>query len=373
MGASLGLINASFLALYIFCIFLSKNSVNAMHPLFSRASLLLLVGLLACHTDPSPPVAVRPLTYTSVSTLGSQNPLSEGISAIAVDAQGTVYATAPYTNLILKVNSAGVISKLAGGGSTVGFADGIGDAARFNRPQGIAVDAQGNIYVGDTYNNRIRKITPAGVVTTFAGTGQAGYKDGPGNSAQFYLPFGLTVDAQGTVFVADYANERIRKITSDGVVSTVAGSGTRGFKNGRSEEAQFYLPGDVAVDAQGTVYVAEYGNSAVRAITTAGIVSTQAGTGISSSAVFDTPQGLDADAQGNVYVADTDNSRIRLIIPNGTVSTIAGSPDGGGQAAGHVDGFPLMARFSYPTGIAISENGTLYVADRLGVRIISAK
>jgi sugar lactone lactonase YvrE len=347
----------------------------ALRPLCAAWGVLL--SLVACHTDPSLPAKPHSSTYTTVSTFADgstgSNPASGSLTAIAVGAQRDVYVTDTYSNLIRKVSSTGSWSVLAGGGTGGSFADGTGDAARFNRPQGIAVDGQGNVYVGDTYNHRIRRITPAGVVTTFAGTGQAGYADGPGTSAQFYTPFGVTVDGQGNVFVADYSNERIRKITPNGLVSTVAGSGSRGFLDGRSEVAQFHAPIDVAVDGQGNLYVAELGNSAIRKITAAGAVSTLAGTGIGSPAVFDAPRGLDVDVEGTVYVADSDNRRIRRVSSTGVVSTLAGSSEGGSMAAGYQDGPLLTARFRYPYGIAFDASGSLYISDAVWVRTILAK
>ena len=214
-----------------------------------------------------------------------------------------------------------VVTTLAG--STYGHKDGTGTATQFRNPSGVAVDSSsGIVYVADYYNNRIRKITSAGVVSTFAGDGTYGHKDGTGTATQFRYPSGVAVDSSGIVYVADEFNNRIRKITSEGVVTTFAGSDDRtaGHKNGAGTAARFFFPRGVAVDSSGNVYVADRYNNRIRKITSEGMVSTLAGSGIpdyhdaaGTAARFNSPRGVAVDSSGNVYVADTYNHRIRKI------------------------------------------------------------
>jgi len=283
-------------------------------------------------------------------------------TGVAVDSSGNVYVGDLDNHRIRKITPAGVVSTLAG--STEGFADGIGTEAQFQGPFGVAVDSSGNVYVTDANNHRIRKITPAGVVSTFAGTGTAGFADGTGNTAQFNTPPGVAVDSEGNVYVADSNNHRIRKITPAGVVSTFAGSGTEGFENGIGTEAQFYFPPGVAVDSSGNVYVADFSNHCIRKITPAGVVSTLAGTGseghadgTATTVQFEDPFGVAVDSFGNVYVTDSVNHLIRKITPAGVVSIFAGSTEG------FANGTVNTAQFDYPSGVAVDSFGNVYVAD----------
>ncbi|WP_295793774.1 putative Ig domain-containing protein [Mucilaginibacter sp.] len=283
--------------------------------------------------------------------------------AIGTDAAGNSYV-ADYTgNQIRKITPAGVVTTLAGSG-VAGAANGTGAAATFSNPAGIAVDGAGNVYVGDGTNNLIRKITPGGVVTTFAGS-TAGAVNGTGVAAKFHTPRGLTFDASGNLYVADYSNNLIRKITPAGVVTTFAGSGVAGAVNGTGTAASFNGPFSIDIDASGNLYVADSGNNLIRIITPAGVVGTCAGSGAAGAlngtgigASFSTPFGVAVDAGGNVYVADGANNLIRKITPAGLVSTYAGS-----GVAGSVNGTSTAARFSSPHGIAIDKAGNMYVAD----------
>lgn len=262
------------------------------------------------------------------------------------------------------------ISTLAGTG-LFGYVDGVGAAAQFNQPIGLAVDAAGNVYVADFENHRIRKVTPTGTVTTLAGDGTAGFADGNGTAAKFLGPRDIDVDASGNLYIADAFNNRIRKITPTGTVSTIAGDGTRGSADGNGVSAQFDGPSGIAVDAAGNMYVADNINHRIRKITPTGTVSTLAGDtstvgsslgftdGVGTAARFNDPAGIALDAGGNIYVADEDNNRIRKITPDGTVSTVAGA-----TLQGFTNGNSTTARFHSPSGIAVDAAGTIYVGER---------
>ncbi|MES2389586.1 MAG: NHL repeat-containing protein, partial [Bacteroidota bacterium] len=311
----------------------------------------------------------------TVSTLaGSTIGYAEGTGAaaqfkhpagVATDAAGNVYVADFDDHRIRKITPAGLVSTLAG--STRGYADGTGAAAKFSGPRGVATDAAGNVYVGDMENQRIRKITPAGEVSTLAGS-TYGYAEGNGAAAQFANPDGVATDAAGNVYVADYENHRIRKITPAGAVSTLAGS-TEGYAEGTGAEAKFYYPSGVATDAAGNVYVTDAYNHRIRKITPAGLVSTLAGStpgyaeGAGAEAKFYYPFGLALDAAGNVYVADRLNHRICKITPSGLVSTLAGS------TYGYAEGTGAEAKFNHPYGLALDAAGNVYVADEHNYRI----
>ena len=271
---------------------------------------------------------IRKITTSGVvSTLaGSSQGYTDGTgtsaqfynpTGVAVDGAGNVYVADLSNHRIRKITTSGVVSTLAG--STSGYADGTGTSAQFNNPSGVAVDGAGNVYVADLSNHRIRKITALGVVSTLAGS-TYGYADGTGTSASFDKPYGVAVDGAGNVYVADLYNHRIRKITASGVVSTLAGNGTYGYTDGTGTSAQFSYPKGIAVDGAGNVYVADQSNQRIRKITASGVVSTLAGNGTygytdgtGTSAKFAYPTGIAVDGAGNVYVADESNHRIRKI------------------------------------------------------------
>jgi sugar lactone lactonase YvrE len=262
------------------------------------------------------------------------------------------------------------VSTLAGKAGSKGSADGHGAAARFNDPFGIACDAAGNLYVADYANFTIRKITPAGEVTTLAGkAGSRGSVDGSAAAARFYHPAGIACDAAGNLYVTD--SFTIRKITPAGTVTTLAGNAadvdSYGSVDGSGAAARFRYPMGIACDAAGNLYVADTNNATIRKITPAGEVTTLAGkTGIGGStdgsgtaARFSAPYGIACDAAGNLYVAEYGTFTIRKITPAGMVTTLAGTADSMGSA----DGSGAAARFQIPMGIACDTAGNLYVAD----------
>ena len=213
-----------------------------------------------------------------------------------------------------------MVTTLAGSAGQLGSDDGTGSAARFYNPSGVAVDSAGNVFVADTWNHTIRKVTSGGVVTTLAGwAGQSGTNDGKGSAARFSYPSGVAVDSAGNVYVADFGNHTIRKMTSGGVVTTLAGwPEASGTNDGPGDVARFYYPQGVAVDSAGTVFVADRLNHTVRKVTSGGMVTTLGGSaelsgtnaGPGSTARFNSPYGVAADSAGNLYVADTYNHRI---------------------------------------------------------------
>jgi sugar lactone lactonase YvrE len=301
-------------------------------------------------------------------------------SGVAVDGSGNVFVADLGNSTIRKITPSGVVTTLAGTAGSRGSADGTGAAARFWLPEGVAVDGSGNVFVADTGNNTIRKITPSGVVTTLAGSAdQPGSADGTGAAARFREPQGVAVDGSGNVFVADYYNGTIRKITPSGVVTTLAGTaGIFGSADGTGAAASFSYPEGVAVDGAGNVFVADSdwtgnfylantSNNTIRKITPAGVVTTLAGSaGLSGSAdgtvaaaLFNEPWGVAVDGAGNVFVADSGNNTIRKITPSGAVTTLAGTAGSSGSA----DGTGAAARFYGPSGVAVDGSGNVFVAD----------
>jgi uncharacterized repeat protein (TIGR03803 family) len=301
-----------------------------------------------------------------------------GPADIAVDAAGNAYVADANNDTVRKVTPAGTVATVAGYTGTSGSADGTGTAARFNHPSGVAVDAGGNIYVADTDNDTVRKIVAGGMVTTVAGqAGSSGSADGTGSAARFNGPSGLAVDAAGNLYVADTLNHTVRKITPAGVVSTVAGAaGVAGSVDGTGTAARFYGLQGMTLDGTGGLCLADTNNSTVRRIDlSSGAVTTLAGmAGINGSvdapgsmARFYYPSAVAADGSGNLFVTDTDNNTLRMISASGLVSTVAGKAAYHGNApddpGGSSDGVGDAARFFHPSGIAVDGAGNLLIAD----------
>jgi len=289
---------------------------------------------------------------------------------VAVDTAGNVYVADSENHLIRKISPAGDVSTLAGSGAN-GANNATGTAATFKFPTGVAVDTAGNVYVADRSNHLIRKITPTGVVSTLAGLANiSGANDANGTAATFNFPSGVAVDTAGNVYVADLSNRLIRKITPTGTVSTLAGNaGTTGAINATGTNATFDNPFGVAVDTAGNVYVADSSNHLIRKITPAGVVTTLAGTvgvfgsadGNGTNATFNLPSGVAVDTAGNVYVADSSNQLIRKISPAGDVTTLAGTAN----TTGAINATGTNATFDNPLGVAVNTDDNVYVADGL--------
>jgi sugar lactone lactonase YvrE len=298
---------------------------------------------------------------------------------VAVDSTGNLYVADTDNHTIRKISSAGVVSTLAGQPGILGYGDGAGTNALFNFPNGVAVDQAGNLYVADSGNDVIRKITPTGVVSTLAGMAASpGSVDDVGTNAQFNFPTGVAVDALGNVYVADNGNHTIRKIDPSGQVSTMAGqAGNSGSADGVGTNAQFRLPSGVAVDSNGSVYLADSNNQTIRKITSGGVVTTFAGTAgeigsvnaTGPAARFNFPRGVALDGAGNLFVADFGNDTIRKITPTGAVNTLAGRP----VSPGNADGPEFSALLNHPYGVAVDVAGNVYVADTVNNLIREVK
>ena len=282
-------------------------------------------------------------------------------TSIVLDAQGNLFVAETQGHRIRKVTPDGVVSTFAGNGIG-GWLDGPAMKAKFYYPYGIVFDAAGNLYVGDTDNGLIRQITPAGIVNTLSGDGQ-GFVSQPTVTASFTSPLGLAIDSRGLLYVAD-AN-MVKSITSSGIVDTVAGTDLQGYVDGLIAVAEFKAPAGLAFDGTGNLYIADTYNSVIRKFVSTGQVSTFAGNGIggfldstSANAEFLQPQAVVADSEGNIYVGDYANARVRKISKNGIVSTVAGT-----GKHGYIDGTTDKAEFYSPWGLAIDLKGNIYVAD----------
>lgn len=340
----------------------------------------------ATGATPSPtlvPTATPAPTGATVTTLAGNGvpgfadgtgaaAIFNGPAGIALDGSGNIIVASTLNHRIRKVTPAGVVTTIAGSGGGA-FADGTGTAAAFNGPGDLALDSNGNIYVADTSNHRIRKIDPQGVVTTLAGGGAAAFGDGTGTNAFFSNPSGVVVDSNGNVYVGDTDNRRMRRITPAGVVTTLAGNGVSGSTDGTGTAAQFGGPRGLALDSSGNIYVADFRFNIIRKVTPAGVVTTIAGNtsglggfadGTGTAAQFDEPDGLAVDGNGNIYVADRQNFRIRKITSAGVVTTLAGT-----GTVGSADGPASTAQFGGPVGVAVDNTGTVFVGDAFGHRI----
>ncbi len=292
---------------------------------------------------------------------------------ITVSPTGVLYIAEYEAHRIRKMDAQAQVNTFAGE-NAIGLVDGAAAVARFRYPTGITTDASGNIYVADYMNHRIRKITPNGVVSTLAGSGAigvagGGYAEGLATiQAQFKFPTGVAVDKQGNIYVADQGNHRIRKIAPAGVVSTFAGSGIAGFSDGTGAGASFRSPGNLYMDNEEVLYVAETGNHSIRRITKAGVVTTVAGSGTSGyangngrNAMFNTPYGMCKDVEGNLYVVDRLNACVRKITPAGDVSLFAGTCS---MLVSYKQSSPaLEIDFYSPVDIVIDANGDWFVTE----------
>ena len=341
----------------------------------SKLPAVLALALLSATMVPAQTLSIHTLagsaTQGATNGFGSNARFSHPL-AVAADDAGNVFVADTENSTIRAITSAGYVSSFAGLAGSFGSTNGSGASARFYGPQGIAADGAGQLYVADTGNSTIRKITPAGAVSTLAGlAGEVNSLNGPGTDARFYHPEGLTVAPDGNLYVADTWNHTIRKITPSGQVSTLAGfAGYFGCADGTNSKARFYRPAAIVGDALTNLYVADSFNHTLRKITSAGTVTTLAGLpgvwgsadGSNSVARFYLPQGICITTSGDLLVADSGNQTLRkvsLVGTNWAVSTVAGLTG----LAGSTNGAGSSAQFFFPAGIDCDSAGYLYVAD----------
>ena len=309
--------------------------------------------------------------------------------ALATNGSGEIYIADTWNNRVRRISDDGIITTVAGNGLGCCFS---GDGrpakgAQLYIPTGIAVDRSGTVYVGDTFNNRVRRIDSAGIITTIVGTGvpfPASGDGGPAANARIAWPTGLKLDGSGNLYIADAGNMRIRRVSPDGVIQTVAGDGLPGYygDGGPAAAAELSWPKDIAFDASENMYIADTANHVIRKVSPDGVITTFAGIGgdisgaggysgdggPAATARMNQPSGLAVDNAGNVYVSDTENYRVRKITPGGIITTIAGNGTRGysGDA-----GLAALAQLTNPTGLAFDAAGNLYIGDGASVRMIS--
>jgi NHL repeat-containing protein len=329
-------------------------------------------------------------TITTIAGTGVQGSSGDGGPAtsaklylpwgVAIDGQGNVYIATYQDSRVRRVSAGGTISTFAGGQAGYSGDGGPATSAKLYAPKGVAVDGQGNVYIADSFNSRVRKVSRGGVITTFAGTGKYGGPPGdggPATSAQVRNPFGVAVDGQGNVYIADTDNMRVRKVSLGGTITTIAGTGVQGFSGdgGRATSAQLRFPYAVAVDGRQNVYIADHGNNRVRKVSPGGTITTFAGTGTCGSLLGDggpatsatvcQPLGVAVDGQGNVYIAGA--NVVRKVSPGGKITTFAGTGTCGSVVGN--GGPATRAQLCGPSGMAVDGQGDLYIAEQARGRV----
>jgi trimeric autotransporter adhesin len=346
-------------------IFMPRIQCGAFAVLFFALSIPIgfaQTGIITTYVGPRLPVNGAMATTQSIGR----------VTSTVSDGAGGFYLSVTDQNRVYRVAADGTLSFVAGSSTSNGFSGDGGPAvlAQLNNPYGLAVDTVGNLYIADAGSDRIRKVTPAGMISTVAGNGTQGFSGdgGPATSAQLFNPFGIAVDTAGNLYFADMNNNRIRKVTTEGIISTVAGNGTYGFDGdgGPATSAELGFPFGVAVDTAGNLYVADKGNNCIRAVTPAGVIGTVAGNGnqgfsgdggLATSAQLNEPYSVAVDTTGNLYIADYYNQRIREVTPAGMIRTVAGNGSNG-------DGGPATSAWLYyPSGVAVDAAGNLYIAN----------
>ncbi len=359
---------------------LASRFLSLFSPARGRGLFCFFAGLLLLGS----PLLAQ--TITTVAGNGTPGFTGDGAAAtaaqlnaptgVAVDGAGNLFIADADNNRIRKVTPGGSITTVAG---TTGFGGFSGDGgaatdAQLFYPAGVAVDGSGNLFIADFRNNRARKVTPGGSITTVAGDGTQNFGGDASTitPAQLYEPYGVAVDAGGNLFIAAQGNNRIRKVTPGGSITTVAGTGSDGFSGdgGAATAAQLYAPAGVAVDADGNLFIGDYANHRIRKVTPGGIISTVAGDGTqgfggdggaATAAQLNRPSGVAVDAGGNLFIADYGNHRIRKVTPGGIITTVAGFTSTGGFSGD--GGAATAAQLNRPSGVAVDAGGNLFIAD----------
>jgi uncharacterized protein (TIGR03437 family) len=360
------------------------NAINRL-PLFYLVASVQTLAPAICHAQALPAYSITNVAGTGVAGISGDGGRATEAQinipmGVAIDRSGNLFVADQLNGRIRKITPDGVISTVAGTG-TGGYAGdgGTATSAQLYNPCGVAVDAAGNLFIADSSNHRIRKVTVGGVISTVAGTGEVGYSGdgGAATSATFNTPLNLAVDAAGNLYIADTLNNAIRKLATDGTISTVAGTGGAGYSGngGPATSAGINHPNGIAVDASGTLYFADTFNHCVRRVTSDGTITTVAGDAIrrftgdggpAASASLDYPEGVALDNSGLLYISDSLNSRIRVVTPSGMIATIAGNGDYGNSGDG---GPAARAKLSFPQGLAVDDTGQIYVSDNQNSRI----
>jgi sugar lactone lactonase YvrE len=297
--------------------------------------------------------------------------LSQICGDVAVDTSGNLFIPDFFNNRVRKVSISGIITTVAGGGN--GGDGGAATNASLDLPQSVALDASGNLFIADHDNNRVRKVSTNGIITTVAGNGTSGYLGDGGAATNANLsPTGVAVDAFGNLFIADQDNSRVRKVSTNGIITTIAGGGG-GSDGGAAANASLNHPFDVKVDSYGNIFIADTVNQRIRKVSTNGIITTFAGGGsggdggTATNASLNYPSGVAVDNTGNIFIADTDNNCIRKVDTNGTITTVAGAK---GYSGNYGDGGSATnALFYYTYGVAVDASGNLFISDEANKRI----
>jgi sugar lactone lactonase YvrE len=321
--------------------------------------------IIATYVGPGLPVSGEQAVAQSIDCPGG----------VVADGAGGFYVSSTSQNRVYRVDAAGSLILTAGVGSNGYNGDGgLATKAQLDHPYGVAVDSGGNVYIADVFNNRIRKVTPEGIISTVAGTGIKGFSgDGASaTSANLDHPFGIAIDSAGNLYIADSWNERIRKVTTDGIINTVAGGGTGGLGDGGiATAARFANPVGVAIDSAGNLYIADFDGCRIRMVTTGGVISTVAGNGnifssgdggLATAGGVSYPTAVAVNSAGNLFIAEYGYHRIRKVTAGGVISSVAGIGGTYGDYNGD-DCLATVAKLSSPDGIAFDAAGNLYIAD----------